>query len=232
VPGSVPQARGLLAAFISQHTTDHEFQSRVALAFTEGFSNAVRHAYEGGPPGDVHVAADLEDDAVEVVIADDGRGFRDSTAVQGLGAGMGIMTHSADAFAIRERNHGGTEVWLRFDLRGAPVSAQGLLITLDDRPDAAILTIAGEVDIATSTQLKRALDDLIGRERPPAEIRVDLASVEFMDSSGIAILLTARRLAESAGSRLLIASTSPALRQLFESTGVAQALMQPPPPPG
>jgi anti-sigma regulatory factor (Ser/Thr protein kinase) len=115
---SVPRARGWIVAFAQEHITDRIIVSRVALAFTEAFTNAVRHAYEGPDPrgNDICVSADVEHDSLEIVVVDHGDGFRAERRDPGLGMGLTVVAEAADAFSIRERAPSGTEVWMRFDL--------------------------------------------------------------------------------------------------------------------
>ena len=72
------------------------------------------HAY-AGEPGEVRVDADVEDEELELVVTDDGRGFTPGPA-PGLGLGLGLIRASAAAFEIRDRPLGGVEVWMRFPL--------------------------------------------------------------------------------------------------------------------
>lgn len=112
---SVGTARRWMRAFASEHGGDSSLQDRVGSALTEAFANAVLHAYEA--TGRVEVAADIEDETLEIVVLDDGSGIRASPSDrQSLGMGFGIIASTTDAFAIRERVPQGTEVWLRFEL--------------------------------------------------------------------------------------------------------------------
>jgi anti-sigma regulatory factor (Ser/Thr protein kinase) len=88
----------------------------IELAVSEAVANVVVHAYPGGT-GDVTVFADVENRELELVVTDDGEGFRTEPA-PGLGLGLGLMRQSATAFEVRDRPLGGVEVWLRFALEG------------------------------------------------------------------------------------------------------------------
>jgi len=78
-------------------------------------SNAVRHAYPPDAPGRIEISADIEDDELEIVVADEGHGFRHDES-NSLGAGLTVLAQTADRFAIRERTPQGIEVWMRFRL--------------------------------------------------------------------------------------------------------------------
>jgi len=86
----------------------------IELAVSEAVANVVVHAYPD-EPGEVLVLADVEDGELELVVMDDGEGFRPEPA-PGLGLGLGLMQQSATAFEVRDRPLGGVEVWLRFAL--------------------------------------------------------------------------------------------------------------------
>ena len=88
----------------------------IELAVSEAVANVVVHAYPD-EPGEVRVAADVENGELEVVVVDDGAGFRPGPA-PGLGLGLGLMRQGATAFEVRDRPLGGVEVWLRFALDG------------------------------------------------------------------------------------------------------------------
>ena len=88
----------------------------IELAVSEAVANVVVHAYPD-EPGEVRVAADVENGELELVVVDDGEGFRPGPA-PGLGLGLGLMRQGATAFEVRDRPLGGVEVWLRFALDG------------------------------------------------------------------------------------------------------------------
>jgi anti-sigma regulatory factor (Ser/Thr protein kinase) len=83
------------------------------LAVSEAVGNAVLHAYDEGERGEIHFAADIEDGSLEIVISDDGHGFRSGSS-EGLGLGLGIIANVCADFSIRQRAPRGTEVWMRF----------------------------------------------------------------------------------------------------------------------
>jgi anti-sigma regulatory factor (Ser/Thr protein kinase) len=114
-PQSVADIRAWLIGFAAEHGADSDLQSRIQIAVTEAMSNAVQHAYPSSESGMVHVSADIEDDDLEVVVADEGRGFR-AGPTSGLGVGLQLVARTTDRFAIRERMPHGIELWLRFAL--------------------------------------------------------------------------------------------------------------------
>ena len=56
------------------------------------------------------------------------------------------------------------------------------------------MTVVGEIDYCTSAQLRRALVDVL--DDGHADAVVDLSAVEFIDASGIGVLVWAASLAD------------------------------------
>ena len=80
--------------------------------------------------------------------------------------------------------------------------------------DASTVTVAGEIDFATSPQLRQALADVLrtkGRDTV-----VDLSAVAFVDASGIGVLVGAANLANSGGGQLLLRRPSRAVLLLLD----------------
>jgi anti-anti-sigma factor len=92
--------------------------------------------------------------------------------------------------------------------------------------DIATIALAGEIDMLTSTRLNREFETVLDRVPAPAHVRVNLGDVGFMDTSGVAILLKARRRALELGCRFTVSTTSPAIARLFEITGLAGLLAE------
>jgi anti-sigma B factor antagonist len=101
-----------------------------------------------------------------------------------------------------------------------------LTVTTKRDDDTSTVTIAGEIDLATSTRVNRELDMALERVPPPARLRVELAEVPFMDTTGVAVLLKARRRALELGCSFTVVSASPVIARLFEITGLTTLLSE------
>ena len=86
-----------------------------------------------------------------------------------------------------------------------------------------VLTVVGEVDIATIGELHRALERALRSAAP--RIVVDLSGVAFMDASGAALLLRYDALARAFGHSLVVVRGTPCVQRLLELTGVAYRLV-------
>jgi anti-anti-sigma factor len=84
------------------------------------------------------------------------------------------------------------------------------------------LTLTGELDIAAVPVLEECLGQLRAEH---AAVRLDLAQLEFMDSSGLHLLLRCAEHARDDGWAFGIEpDVSPAVKRLFELAGVERLL--------
>ena len=84
--------------------------------------------------------------------------------------------------------------------------------------DAAVVVPTGELDLATAP----ALEEALGRafEDGSGRVVLDLRELEFIDSSGLRTLLTARRRAEEADAQFSLVAGHRALERTLEIAGV------------
>jgi anti-anti-sigma factor len=89
------------------------------------------------------------------------------------------------------------------------------------RAGEIVVVASGEIDIATSPDFDRELDGALASQ--PVVLVINLAAVEFMDSSGLNSILRAAR-ATGEGTRLVLDSPSDACRRVLEATGLDELL--------
>ena len=92
-----------------------------------------------------------------------------------------------------------------------------LVIRVRRKPKYVLVTVAGEVDIATVAQLRERLRALAASGRP---LVADLERVSFMDASGLGALASAARLAAEHGASLQVVCAQEQIRRLFRLTGL------------
>lgn len=77
-----------------------------------------------------------------------------------------------------------------------------------------VISVSGELDASTCPKLKRSLNDMI-EDQGQLAVDLDLAGLQFIDSSGIQLLVDAHRRLEAKGGSLTLRSpTSHTLRVL------------------
>ena len=104
----------------------------------------------------------------------------------------------------------------------------GEALTIEARHErgCAVVTVAGEIDIATAARLREGLAGLAARGRP---LVADLDQVRFIDSAGLAALVGAANRAAAHGGSLHVVCARPRIRQLFRLTGLDRRLSGPHP---
>jgi anti-sigma B factor antagonist len=98
-----------------------------------------------------------------------------------------------------------------------------LSITVEREGRAARVVVSGEIDLETSTDLATALAELGDAD----DVRVDLSSVDYMDSTGLRALLTAKDESARSGGQLRVSAASHIVARLIEITGVDDLLEEP-----
>lgn len=84
--------------------------------------------------------------------------------------------------------------------------------------------LCGEVDLETSPSLHAELVEMINVAGPGAELRLDLADVSLLDSSGLSVLLGAHHLAAEREVRLLLAALPRHVERTLSITGLDEVL--------
>ncbi len=87
----------------------------------------------------------------------------------------------------------------------------------------AVVSLSGEVDLASAPTLRNALVRAIDEHRG-ATIVVDLDGVAALDDAGMGVLLGAAGRAREAGGDVVVVVTSARLRERFAITGLARAI--------
>jgi anti-sigma B factor antagonist len=92
-----------------------------------------------------------------------------------------------------------------------------LSISVISFPGLSVVTVRGEVDVATVRELRLALFGAC--HRSSGKVILDLRDVTFFDCSGIGALVAARRRLPD-GASLCLVSTHPIIRRIFAITGL------------
>jgi anti-anti-sigma factor len=100
--------------------------------------------------------------------------------------------------------------------RQAPVDPS-VSIRQDD--DAIIVAAGGEIDLATRGDLDDAIEKAI-TGGTAGHVVVDLGAVTFLDSSGIAVLIRGRNLANAHHVGFRITAARGIVRDVLEMTGI------------
>ncbi|MFL5841495.1 MAG: STAS domain-containing protein [Thermoleophilaceae bacterium] len=99
---------------------------------------------------------------------------------------------------------------------------QPFSVTVSRDGDRATVELRGELDLSGTDRLRSAIEQA---EEPPTGLLVlDLSKLDFIDSTGLEVVLRAARRAHDSGRRLIVARPSRYVRRLLEMTAIDQSL--------
>lgn len=87
---------------------------------------------------------------------------------------------------------------------------------------ATVISVGGELDLASSPALEEELERVA--DSGADVVVIDLRELEFMDSTGLSVLVRAHQRAEEEGRRLGLVNGSQQVQRLLALTGVAERL--------
>jgi anti-sigma B factor antagonist len=90
-------------------------------------------------------------------------------------------------------------------------------------PSVAVVTVSGEVDMATAPDFEAALENAV-REQDAAALLVDLTGVSFIDSTGLTALVHALERQRWSGGTLAIVSDDRRVATLLEVSRLDRVL--------
>lgn len=88
----------------------------------------------------------------------------------------------------------------------------------------AVVVVTGDLDLATVPRLETALTDAFARDGELQRVVVDIAGVEFVDSSGLTALIKANRRAGEESLSFVLRSPSDRVRRTLQLTQLETVL--------
>ncbi len=86
-------------------------------------------------------------------------------------------------------------------------------------PHGVVLVLEGEVDLGSAPKIEHELRKI--QEARPERIVIDLRRLDFMDCTGLALMIRAQRTAQASGHRLALRRGPAQVQRLFQLTGLA-----------
>jgi anti-sigma B factor antagonist len=102
--------------------------------------------------------------------------------------------------------------------RRTPSPAEVLGILIEEEADRTVCRLQGELDSINAPRLRAVLG-----ERVESDVVVDLSALEFIDSSGLGVLVGALRRFQASGHQLSLRGPTSSIQRVFAITGLDQA---------
>ncbi|MFI5803928.1 STAS domain-containing protein [Streptomyces sp. NPDC051561] len=97
-------------------------------------------------------------------------------------------------------------------------SDRELTVSVRELPDGLVVTIGGDLDFDNSPQLRSVLVHLA--LSPGKLLVLELSGLTFFDSTGITMLIIARKVAQAAGADIVVSGVGPMVAKIFRITGL------------
>lgn len=97
-----------------------------------------------------------------------------------------------------------------------------MTVAVEESEGWAVARVAGDLDVATAPRLRERLVGVIASGS--AQVVLDLDGVEFLDSTGLGVIVSALKRTRTHGGDLRIVCNQPTVRKLFELTGLDLAM--------
>ena len=94
-------------------------------------------------------------------------------------------------------------------------------VETSNRDGADVVTLRGEIDVYTAPRLRQALVDLI--DAGSRNVVIDMERVDFLDSTGLGVLVEALKRAKGNDAELSIVATQDKILKIFDITGLNKA---------
>jgi anti-sigma B factor antagonist len=95
-----------------------------------------------------------------------------------------------------------------------------LSLDVTERDGVAVVAVHGEVDVSTAPRLRQQLIETASSGQDT--VVVDLDAVEFLDSTGLGVLVSGLKRFRTQGGDLLLVCNPPRVLRVFEITGLTK----------
>ena len=84
--------------------------------------------------------------------------------------------------------------------------------------DTRVISVSGEIHVTTAPEFSQKLNDAIAAGT--RGVVIDMTGVEFIDSTGLSVLLNGLRLVGQRGGKLALVCANPTVLRLFQITNL------------
>ena len=92
-------------------------------------------------------------------------------------------------------------------------------VVYETHKDALVIRLYGEIDHHGAVGVRTTIDEKLMLERPP-RVFLDLSQIDFMDSSGLGLIMGRFALVKRYGGKLAVVDPSPAVVRILSLAGM------------
>lgn len=99
----------------------------------------------------------------------------------------------------------------------------GGLVTYEKKNETLLIHVSGEIDHHSAAMVRKSIDDCILAERPE-RVLLELSSVDFMDSSGLGLIMGRFALVKQYCGTFAVLDPSPAVVRIMKLAGMERMI--------
>jgi len=92
-------------------------------------------------------------------------------------------------------------------------------LSVTEEPDTVVITVSGELDLATAPQLREACAKAV--LGTAGTVRIDVGALTFLDSSGISVLVEAHRDLDARNASLVLHRVGDRTQRVLDVAGLS-----------
>ena len=96
-------------------------------------------------------------------------------------------------------------------------------IEYESRQDAFVVRLFGEIDHHSAVDVRMQIDEVLLADRPP-RVLLDLSAIDFMDSSGLGLIMGRYALVSRYGGSFAVLDPSPAAMKMMSLAGMERRI--------
>ena len=90
-------------------------------------------------------------------------------------------------------------------------------VTQENRDNWCVVTVRGRINSETADELETTLRNAVEQDR---KVALDFRGVDYVSSSGLRAVIQGARAAEGKSSEFVVCSLSPAVKRVFDMSGM------------
>ncbi len=90
-------------------------------------------------------------------------------------------------------------------------------ITINDQPQALIVSATGNIDASTAPQLEKAIRDFVTKPEKPLVLNLD--KLDYVSSAGLRVVLLSAKQLKAKGQELILSGLHGGVKDVFELSG-------------
>ena len=99
-----------------------------------------------------------------------------------------------------------------------------LRINMETKQDVLVVRLQGELDHHTSDELRTKVDEVLKKDEGIRHLVLSLADLQFMDSSGIGVILGRYKQIAARSGEMVVCSINPTITRIFEMSGLFKVI--------